>query len=95
MGLPDLLSRLRAAVQIELDVPDDALVGGVAVKLFAERQLEVGPEVIETIQHRAGRSLVEVHALVKRLDYLSLTRARPVTRALVLEALRMESSALR
>ena len=95
VGLPDLLSRLRAAVQIELDVPDDALVGGVAVKLFAERQLEVGPEVIETIQHRAGRSLVEVHALVKRLDYLSLTRARPVTRALVLEALRMESSALR
>ena len=95
VGLPDLLSRLRAAVQVELDVPDDALVGGVAVKLFAERQVEVGPEVIETIQARAGRSLVEVHALVKRLDYLSLTRARPVTRSLVLEALRMEASALR
>ena len=95
VGLPDLLSRLRAAVQVELDVPDEALVAGVAMKLFAERQVEVGPQVIETIQARGGRSLGEIHALVRRLDYLSLTRARPVTRALVLEALRMEASALR
>ena len=95
VGLPDLLSRLRAAVQIEIEQPDDVLVAGVAMTLFAERQLEVGADVIDTIVARSPRSLVEVQALVRRLDYLSLTKRRAVTRPLVLEALRLEAGSPR
>ena len=94
LALPDLLSRLRAATQLELDVPDAELVAGVAMTLFAERQLAVGPDVVETIVARADRSLKHVAALVRRLGYLSMTRGRAVTRALVLEALRQEAAGL-
>ena len=91
VSLADLNSRLKAANQIELEIPDDAVVAGVAFKLFAERQLEVEAETIDFLVSRTTRSLKHVHALVRRLDYLSLTRRRPVTRALVSEALRMEA----
>ena len=91
VSLPDLGSRLKAASQIELGVPDDAIVAGVALKLFAERQVDIEPETLDFLVSRATRSLKHVHALVRRLDYLSLTRRRPVTRALVSEALRMEA----
>ena len=94
VSLPDLNSRLKAASQIELAVPDDGVVGGVALKLFAERQVQIEPETIEFLVSRSTRSLKHVQSLVRRLDYLSLTRRRPVTRALVSEALRMEASSI-
>ena len=94
VSLADLDSRLKAANQIELDLPDDAVVGGVALKLFAERQLAVEPDTIDYLVSRSSRSLKHVQSLVRRLDYLSLTRRRPVTRTLVSEALRMEASAI-
>ena len=94
VSLADLNSRLKAASQIELAVPDDGVVGGVALKLFAERQVQIEPETIEFLVSRSTRSLKHVQSLVRRLDYLSLTRRRPVTRALVSEALRMEASSI-
>ena len=94
VSLPDLNSRLKAATQLELAVPDDAVVAGVAMKLFAERQVAIEPETLAHLVSRSDRSLKHVQALVRRLDYLSLARRRPVTRALVSEALRMEAQAI-
>lgn len=94
VSLPDLNSRLKAANQIELHVPDDAVVSGVALKLFAERQVAIEPEVLDYLVSRSDRSLKHVQSLVRRLDYLSLTRRRPVTKALVSEALRMEAQSI-
>ena len=41
LGLPDLASRLRAAPAVAIGPPDDALLGALLVKLFADRQLVV------------------------------------------------------
>ena len=41
LALPDLNSRLRALLAFDLWAPDDALLMGLAVKLFADRQLAV------------------------------------------------------
>ena len=90
-GLPDLDSRLRAATQIALTIPDEGLLGGVALKLLSERQLDVEPAVLDTLIQRGGRSLTAIASLVRRLDYMALVKRKPITRALVLEAVRMEA----
>ena len=38
LSLPDLTSRLKAVPQVELGPPDDALLAGILVKLFDDRQ---------------------------------------------------------
>ena len=48
-ALPDLRSRLRALPLVGNEMPDEALLGAVLVKLFADRQLTVEPQVVELI----------------------------------------------
>ena len=57
------------------------------VKLFADRQLRVAPEVIRYLSRRIERSFSAVEGAVETLDRLSLARGRPVTRALAAEVL--------
>lgn len=79
--LPDLLSRLRAAPAIEIGAPDDALLRGVLVKLFADRQLAVEETVISYLVNRMPRSLAAARALVAEIDARALEEKAPVTRA--------------
>ncbi len=87
IGLPDLVSRLRAARPVELGAPDDALLRLVLVKLFADRQLIVDPGVIETIVNRMERSLEAANRIVEELDREALAEGRPITRRLAASAL--------
>ncbi len=77
--LPDLGSRLRAAVAVEIGLPDDALLTAVMVKQFADRQLVVDSDVIAFVQARMERSFAFVRALVEAADTLSLTEHRAIT----------------
>lgn len=79
--LPDLLSRLRAAPSIEIGAPDDALLRGVLVKLFADRQLSVEETVISYLVNRMPRSLAAARALVAEMDARALEEKAPVTRS--------------
>ncbi len=79
--LPDLLSRLRAAPSIEIGAADDALLRGVLVKLFADRQLAVEETVISYLVNRMPRSLAAARALVAEIDARALEEKAPVTRA--------------
>jgi chromosomal replication initiation ATPase DnaA len=85
--LPDLESRLAAATLATLEPPDDALLAAVLVKLFADRQLEVSPGLIEYLLPRIERSFAGACAVVARLDRLALARRRAVTQRLAAEAL--------
>ncbi len=85
--LPDLASRLQAAPQALLAPPDDALLAAVLVKLFADRQVAVAPNLIPWLVARIDRSLSAAAASVAALDAAALARARPVTRALAAEVL--------
>ena len=85
--LPDLASRLRALAVARLDPPDDALLRGVLVKHFADRQIGVEEPVISYLMLRMPRSLDAARAIVAELDALALTEKTPVSRALAARAL--------
>ena len=79
--LPDLQSRLRAAPIVEIGAADDALLRGVLVKLFADRQLAVEETVISYLVNRMPRSLAAARALVAEIDARALEQKVPVTRS--------------
>jgi chromosomal replication initiation ATPase DnaA len=77
--LGDLRSRLRAAPAVEIDAPDDALLGAVLVKHFVDRQLRVAPDVIAYLLKRIERSFAAAEKIVARLDGAALSNRGPVT----------------
>jgi len=85
--LPDLASRLRTAGVARLEAPDDALLSAVLVKLFADRQIEVGPDLVRYLLGRIERSLAAAEAVVVALDRAGLARKRPITARLAAEVL--------
>lgn len=93
--LPDLASRLRTAATVEIGEPDDALLSGVITKLFADRQIEVEPHVIQFIARRIERSLSTAIRLVDALDRAALESKSRITRGLagdVIHAMEMGAS---
>ena len=87
LALPDLLSRLQAMPTARLEPPDDDLLAGVLVKLFADRQITAEARLIPYLLPRMERSIAAAQALVAALDARSLATHRPVTRALAAEVL--------
>jgi chromosomal replication initiation ATPase DnaA len=77
--LGDLRSRLRAALAAEIDAPDDALLGAVLIKHFADRQLRVAPNVIAFLLRRIERSFAAAENIAARLDAAALHNGSPVT----------------
>lgn len=87
VALADLRSRLKAAAAVGIGAPDDALMRAVLGKLFVERQVLVGEEVLSYILARIERSLGAAGLLVARLDAEALAAQRPVTIPLVRKVL--------
>jgi len=86
-AIPDLRSRMRALPLVEVQPPDEALLKAVLVKLFADRQLNVEPPVIEYLGVRMERSMETANRLVATIDRLALAMHRKVTKPLAAEAL--------
>lgn len=80
--LPDLASRLKAAATVEILEPDDHLLAAVITKLFADRQVEVEPHVVQFLVRRIERSLLTAIDVVERLDRAALEQKTRITRAL-------------
>jgi chromosomal replication initiation ATPase DnaA len=87
IGLPDLLSRLRMAMPLALDAPDEELLRKVLVKLFADRQLIIDRVVLNYLLVRMERSLGVASALVEALDREALASGRSITRAMAAQVL--------
>lgn len=81
IALPDLRSRLRSAALVTIEAPDEALLRVVLVKLFADRQLTVTPDVIDYVLPRIERSMAAAQNAVDVLDKAALAERRGVTRA--------------
>jgi chromosomal replication initiation ATPase DnaA len=77
--LPDLDSRLRAVLAIGIGLPDDALLGAVLVKHFADRQLRVPADVIAYLVTHMDRSFAAAAEMACRLDSVSLRDHRAIT----------------
>ena len=87
LHLADLLSRLQAAPVAQLQAPDDALLSAVLIKLFADRQITVPPNLIPYLVARMPRSIDAARALVADLDARALQDGRAITRALAADLL--------
>ena len=87
MGTADLRSRLAAAPSVALGPPDDALLGAVLMKLFADRQLPVSPELVDYLSARMPRTFEAALALVERIDRLALAERKGLTLPLARRAL--------
>jgi chromosomal replication initiation ATPase DnaA len=86
-ALPDLASRSRALLAFALWAPDDALLMGLAVKLFADRQLTVPEAVVAQMIGRLERSPGAIRDFVARADALALAEKRPVNSSLIRDLL--------
>lgn len=87
LRLPDLRSRLLAAPAVAVAPPDDALLAAVLVKLFADRQLKIGAEVVDYLATRMERSFEAARTLVADLDAAALATRRSITPRLAREVL--------
>jgi chromosomal replication initiation ATPase DnaA len=68
---------------VEIGPPDDAVIAAVLIKLFADRQLKVGTEVVTYLLRHMERSFQAMRALVDAADAVSLAEQRPITVPLV------------
>jgi len=79
IGLADLRSRLLAAPAVSVGMPDEAVLGALLVKLFADRRLDIGEEVISYLLLHIERSFAAAQEAVRELDAASLAERRAVT----------------
>ena len=85
--LPDLLSRIKSAPMVEIAEPDDDLLSGVIVKLFADRQIDVDSMVVRFLVSRIERSLDTAQDVVTRIDQAALESKSRITRQLAASVL--------
>lgn len=87
IALPDLKSRLGAALPIAIAAPDDELLRALFEAHAARRGLALGEGVMSYIMSRIERSHAAAEALVETIDRLSLERKANVTISLARDAL--------
>jgi hypothetical protein len=82
IALPDLKSRLGAALQLDIGLPDDAMAADLILSLAEERGLPLGEDAAQYLVPRAERSYLQLEKLVEAIDTLSLERKAPPTLAI-------------
>ncbi|NML92101.1 HdaA/DnaA family protein [Novosphingobium olei] len=87
IALPDLASRIGAALLLEIATPDDLLLRGLIEEHAMRRGLVLGEGVLAWLLPRIERSHAAAEALVQTIDRLSLERKAPVTISLARDAL--------
>jgi len=85
--LPDLRSRLAATPHAEIHDPDDALIGGLVVKLLGDRGIAAPADLADYLIPRIERSYVAVQQIVDILDRALLSHHRRMTVAMARRAL--------
>ncbi len=83
LKIPDLISRLKALPVVTILAPDDALLRGVLVKHFADRQISVDESMVNYILLRMPRSLEAARAIVTQIDQQALIERAEITRPFI------------
>lgn len=83
--LADLQSRMMGTQAVQIDQPDDGLLGALLVKLFSDRQIVPAPEVIPYLTRHMPRSYLAAQQIVDLLDKSALGRPKGVSRHLAVE----------
>lgn len=86
-AVPDLASRLRAAPSVTIQPPDETLLAAILVKLFNDRQLQIGHDVLSYILPRMERSFSAVRDLVDTADRMAMAERRNISIPLMRDVL--------
>ena len=81
--LPDLASRLKAVPVVHIAPPDDALLRGVLVKLFTDRQIIIDEALLSYMLARMPRSLAAARRLVSEIDRQAMIQKAEISRTFV------------
>ena len=87
IALPDLRSRMGAALQLEIGPPDDALATDLMLSHAAQRGLALGEGAPAYLVPRMERSYAAIEKIVAEIDRLSLERQVPATLSVWRDAL--------
>lgn len=87
VALPDLASRLGAALNLAIGAPDDRMLAGLIEAHAARRGLALDEGATTYLVPRVERSFAAVESLVAEIDRLSLERKVPARQAIWREAL--------
>ncbi|MXO74480.1 ATPase [Altererythrobacter aerius] len=85
--LPDLRSRLGAALHLAIGVPDDDMVAALIAAHAEARALALGDGALTYLVPRLERSFAGIEAVVATIDRLSLERKTPPTQSVWRDAL--------
>ncbi|HET9147985.1 MAG TPA: DnaA/Hda family protein [Acetobacteraceae bacterium] len=80
--LPDLASRLRASLTIQIEPAEDALLEALLIRLCAARQISLPPQLQNYLLTRLPRRAAVLHEAVARLDRATLALGVSPTRAM-------------
>ncbi|MCB2077907.1 MAG: ATPase [Novosphingobium sp.] len=87
IALPDLKSRLGAALNLQIGAPDDEMVADL-IAIHAEmRGLALDESATTYLVPRCNRSHMDIERLVETIDRISLERKQPPTMAIWRDAL--------
>jgi hypothetical protein len=87
IALPDLASRLGAALHLTVGEPDDAMLADLIAIHAEQRALVLDPNATQYLVPRCERSHMGVERLVSAIDRLSLERKQAPTMAIWRDAL--------
>lgn len=87
IALPDLASRMGAALHLQIGTPDDEMLGELILLHAEQRGLALGPDAAAYLVPRTERSHIGVERLVAAIDRISLERKAPPTQGIWRDAL--------
>ena len=87
IALPDLRSRMAAALHVAIGQPDDAMLAEMIELHAAQRALALGEGALNYLVPRVHRSFAEIERIVATIDRLSLERKVPPTMGIWRDAL--------
>lgn len=82
IALPDLRSRLGAAMLLEIAAPDDEMIEQLLQKHLADRGVSIGLDALHYVRRRIERSYAAVENFARDANALALAESAPVNLAL-------------
>lgn len=85
--LPDLQTRLNMLPSVAINEPDDMMLQMLIAKLFNDRQIIIGQDIVNYILSNARRSFAYIRDLVREIDEISLALQSAVNYNVVRKAI--------
>ena len=90
IDLIDLKSRLNSFLEIKIDLPTDDLIRVMILKIFSDRQIDLGNRNLEYIINNIERSYDKILKFTKDIDDISLSTGKSININLIKKVLTNE-----